>query len=255
MPVVQRRMPNGQELSVVDPAEAALLYREIFVEKSYLRDGFPPSPPGVVFDIGANIGLASLFLKKQYPDAFIVAVEPGPDPFISLQKNFERHIPDGVVHNVAVAGHSGTARFGYYPKSPAESGLYVDRDREIELAKDLLEQTGVSAQDADRISRSRHELSFVECRTVTLSELIGESAVDRVDLLKIDVEKAECDVLAGIEPGDWPRIQNVVIEVHDMDGRLERVCGLLRAQGFDVAAYQESRLVDTNMHNLFATRP
>lgn len=40
--------------------------------------------------------------------------------------------------------------------------------------------------------------------TVTLST---------VDLLKIDVERAEVDALRGVEPSDWPQIQQVVMEV------------------------------------------
>jgi 31-O-methyltransferase len=252
--VTWRRMPDGTELSVVDVGEAALLHREIFGEQSYLWPGFPASTPKVVFDIGANIGLASLFFKRQYPDARIVAVEPGPDTYRALQNNFDRYIADGVTHNVAVAGHTGTARFGYYPRSTAESGLYPDQSGETELAKRLLMQTGFTEAQADQFAVSRHELRYVECATVTLSELIARSGVDTIDLLKIDVEKAELDVLAGLESDDWPRIANLVIEVHDVDDRLAVIGKLLADKGFLVDTTQEGRLADTDMYMLFATR-
>jgi acyl carrier protein len=52
----------------------------------------------------------------------------------------------------------------------------------------------------------------------TLAEVV---AAHRIDLLKIDVEKAEADVLAGIDPATWEKIDQVVLEVHDLPGRLE----------------------------------
>lgn len=52
-----------------------------------------------------------------------------------------------------------------------------------------------------------------------------------VDLLKVDVERAELAVLRGVDAADWPRIRQVSMEVHDVDGQLERVLDLLRTQG------------------------
>lgn len=52
-----------------------------------------------------------------------------------------------------------------------------------------------------------------------------------VDLLKIDVERAELAVLRGVQPEDWPRIRQVSMEVHDVDGQLQRVLDVLQTQG------------------------
>jgi FkbM family methyltransferase len=254
MSVVRRRLPNGQEVTQVDPGEAALLYREIFVEKSYLREGFPAADTQVIFDIGANIGLASMFFQERFPGAFVVAVEPGPDTYVALKENFDRHLPGGVALNVAVAGENGVARFGFYPHAPAESGFYTDQAGDAELAKRLLLEAGFGEKDAATFSEDRHEISYVECETVTLSQLIRDHGVQKIDLLKIDVEKAELDVLAGIEDADWARFRQIAIEVHDIDGRLEHVTNLLHERGFTVESCQENRLEGTDMHMLFATK-
>lgn len=45
----------------------------------------------------------------------------------------------------------------------------------------------------------------------------------------------EQDVLLGVEDQDWPKIRQVVAEVHPVGDRLVRVCGLLQDCGFNVA--------------------
>lgn len=44
------------------------------------------------------------------------------------------------------------------------------------------------------------------------------------------------DVLLGVEARDWPKIKQVVAEVHPVGDRVIQVCNLLRGHGFDVSA-------------------
>lgn len=48
------------------------------------------------------------------------------------------------------------------------------------------------------------------CALTTVSEAIRRQQLHRIHLLKIDVEGAELDVLRGVEPEHWPRIQQVL---------------------------------------------
>jgi hypothetical protein len=75
-----------------------------------------------------------------------------------------------------------------------------------------------------------------------------------VDLLKVDVERAELAVLAGIAPADWPRIRQVALEVHDAGGRLAAVRALLEGAGFGVVVSQDSALTGSNLYNVYAAR-
>jgi hypothetical protein len=69
--------------------------------------------------------------------------------------------------------------------------------------------------------------------------VISEYEVDRIDVLKIDVEGSEWEVLGGIEQVHWPRVQQVVVEVHDIAGRVADIAGLLRGQNFETTIDQE----------------
>ena len=60
-------------------------------------------------------------------------------------------------------------------------------------------------------------------------------------------------MLEGIDEHDWPKVKQVVVEVHDIEGRLHRVLSLLRRQGFEIA--QEVLAEDTGVYNIFARRP
>jgi hypothetical protein len=77
------------------------------------------------------------------------------------------------------------------------------------------------------------------CQVRTLSEVLRSLDVPRVDLLKIDVEGSEWEVLAGVEPDLWKRIRQVVVEVHDVTGRVGAVDQLLKQQGYETAVDHE----------------
>jgi Methyltransferase FkbM domain len=93
------------------------------------------------------------------------------------------------------------------------------------------------------------------CTTTTLSEVLRDYAIERVDLLKIDVEGAELDVLRGIEADDWRKIAQIAAEIHDVEGRLGTVCRMLEGGGFHVDVEQEWPFVGTHLHLLHASRP
>ena len=74
------------------------------------------------------------------------------------------------------------------------------------------------------------------------------------------MQRAELDVLRGIDSDDWNRIKQVVLEVHDRkgsesEGRAEEIRELLQTQGFAVAVEQDELLLGTDRYNVYAVRP
>lgn len=72
---------NEYELREAIHSRVAARYAEI------VSSGRKP----VVVDAGANIGAASLFFRKRFPEAAIVAVEPDPENLRVLRLNLARH--------------------------------------------------------------------------------------------------------------------------------------------------------------------
>lgn len=80
----------------------------------------------------------------------------------------------------------------------------------------------------------------------------------RIDYLKIDVEGAELDVLLGIRDDHWALVDQVVIEVHNTQGRLQVVTDLLRDKGLTQQQVGEQWLAMQDLldfHTIFAVRP
>ena len=78
-----------------------------------------------------------------------------------------------------------------------------------------------------------------ECPMTTLSSIIERENVERIDLLKVDVEGAELSVLRGVAPEHWGRVQQVVLEGHDQNGELQIIGDLLTGHGFEIVCVDQ----------------
>jgi hypothetical protein len=92
----------------------------------------------------------------------------------------------------------------------------------------------LSEEDLDAFLDQQFRSERHVCQLRMLSDVIREHNVERIDLLKIDVEKAEYDVLLGIRDEDWSKIKQISMEV-DTRANLERITALLARQGYHVA--------------------
>ena len=94
------------------------------------------------------------------------------------------------------------------------------------------------------------------CTMTTVSDIIQKQGLLQIDLLKIDVERAELDVLMGIAEPDWQRISQLVMEVHNVHGRLEHIIQLLKQNGGfpSVTITQDEQLKGSTIFNIYCCR-
>lgn len=214
----------GDDLAVyaTSAIEARFIYDEVFRDGCYDVGGLPERP--FVVDVGANIGIFLLYLARHYPEAEFLAFEPMPRSADLLRRNLAHHglAAAVAVHEVGLGRvEEAGAAFTYYPMVPGNSTRHPETKAAV---KAVLAET-VPDRLVERMYRGR-EVS------VDIARLARFLPAGRpVDLLKVDVEGAEVDVLLGIDPGQWPLIHRVVMEVHDEDGRLAAACDILRGHG------------------------
>jgi FkbM family methyltransferase len=186
----------------VSNAPDMLVIKEIFAEGVYeIRD--PPCEPRMIVDLGANIGAATAFFLERFPSARVVAVEPDPFTYRKLAANVGRDPRVTLIH-AAVTGRPST-----------EADLF--------------------ASQASWDSRVVPEPTNATIRVPagTLAQLLKPIGVERVDILKIDVEGMEHQIFAS--PGPQDSVELLIGEVHPTAEITspERLVDELRSRGWE----------------------
>jgi FkbM family methyltransferase len=256
------RLPNGMEIAHQNEAETRHFYEDIFEHRSYVKHDIRIPKGAIVFDVGANIGLFTLFVHAEAKDARIYSFEPAPPLFELLRRNVAEHRVAAELLNVGLSDRERDAPFTFYPNSSGMSSFYADEAEEKHVLRTIIENQRRSGMaDMDQVLSHSEELLGIrfEARSFTarlrrLSSVVRETGVERIDLLKVDVQKAELEVLEGIDEGDWPKIAQIVLEVHDIEGRVNHIAALLERRGFTITSEQDTLYVGTNIHNVYAVR-
>jgi FkbM family methyltransferase len=270
-------LPNQLKVYAPSEMEARTLYREIFTERAYSCHGIEVSDGNCVFDVGANIGLYSIFLAQSHRDLKIFAFEPIPHTFSILRKNIDAFVPirnDSQIKlfNFGLSNKSGRSQFEFdrfaslaatmRPEEVDWAGAGISDLQKISVLPPRLAERLLNALSKPylgwlvaammisilffSIARKRLFLQKIECELKTLSDVIKEHEVGAIDLVKIDVEGSESDVIEGIAEEDWPRIRQFVVEVHDLDGRVEKMRSVFENRGYRTMVSQE----DWELHKL-----
>jgi FkbM family methyltransferase len=264
------RLPDGLSVHAPNRIDARFLHHEIFVQNCYLRHGVELREGATIFDVGANIGMFDLFLARALRDFTLFAFEPIPQTFELLRRNVAPFAEKVRLSESGLSDHVGEATFTRYPRASALATCSPGHIPKLRATRNELVARGLPREGRAPRRRLRDwprsalakllDLYFfsgaetVRCRLRTISDVVESENVETIDLLKIDVENSEWEVLAGIDEADWPRIRQVVLEVHDIDGRLGRILELFARHGFEVVADQEEWSREFGVFNVYARR-
>ncbi|HWE64023.1 MAG TPA: FkbM family methyltransferase, partial [Chloroflexota bacterium] len=108
-------LPNRMRIIHLSKAETDHFYEDIFEHHVYVRHGITLPEGACVFDVGANIGLFTLYAHQLCPTAMVYAFEPAPALFALLQTNAAQHGVPAKLFNCGLAAAPGTAAFTFYP--------------------------------------------------------------------------------------------------------------------------------------------
>ncbi|MBQ6436582.1 FkbM family methyltransferase [bacterium] len=187
------------------------LKREVLDEGIYWFDTDQEEP--VIIDVGAHIGLATLYFKWLYPGAEIWALEPNPQLFALLEQNVsENHLEKVHPLNVAVGRERGMVKF------------YRDgTDWQWWSVGSLLPGAWNGEQ------KVQEEIAV---ESIKLSDIVQN--LSRVDLLKMDIEGVEQRVLLSLKE-QLQKIQQIIFEFHPVRGQnLQELLAFLQKNGYQV---------------------
>ena len=257
----QHKLPNGMIVAHINRGETDYMFKEIFEAQTYLRNGIVLKDDVCVFDVGANIGIFSLFIDQVCSNAHIYAFEPIPPISEVLALNLSLYGVNAKIFDCGLGSKMGQDDFTYYPGISILSGRFASAMDERKTLTSFLrnqqsekDEFRLSDEQIDELIDKRLDSQIYTRQIKTLSDVIGENAVEKIDLLKIDVEKSELDVLYGIDDNDWTKIDQIAMEVHDVDRRLKQIQTLLESHAYEVVVRQDKDLKNTDLYNLHAIR-
>lgn len=268
------------DLYFINELEVYGLIYEIFHQKSYLSDFLTLSAGAVVFDVGANVGIFSLFALKQCNyNTEIYSFEPIPATFTCLKKNLARFKHNVHLYNTGMgnAPEDCSIDFTLFGDSSV-TATYKPMDKIISNYQPLLEYDTLLKLSSLQNKSLYYQLKYlpflrnylikknyknqtsetkVKCKLTSLGRFIEKNQITHIDLLKIDVEGAELDVINSINPEQFTLIKQLSIEVHDIDNRVEKLVTYLQKQGYVTYVDRNPIFAELgfNHHMIYAKRP
>ncbi len=150
------------------------MFEEVFLQGEYaIRQQLDPK---LILDVGANVGLASVWFANRYPNAQVIAVEPDASNLAVLRRNVEPY-PNVRVIEGAVWYESATVALD-----------------------DQGDKSGIRVRAGDG-----------GVRGMTVEQIAGTAAID---ILKLDVEGAEKELFEH-DPTWLANVGVLMIELHD----------------------------------------
>lgn len=206
-PVTSLRMRDRTTFTFLTPMP------EVVVETYCMHVYTPPhaiSPWGVVVDVGANVGIFSIYAAQRLvPQGRVLSLEPNPRCIEVLKRNL-------------AANHIGSVE--------VRAGALGARGGMVQLHIDVRDSGGST------IYGSRNGPAF-EVPLLSPVELL--SWAPRIDLLKLDCEGGEHPLICATSSEDWRNVQSVVAEYHlhfgtgyPSDGDASLLAERLRGFGF-----------------------
>lgn len=219
-PSVLKRRAQGIELEslrlrdgtvIRSPGQESLWnhFSSIWLDRCYTT-GLRLGPDDLVVDIGANVGLFTLFAARS--GASVLAVEPATTTFAQLCQNVATSPNSGRVLTVhaAITSHDGAVPLYYNPTETTATGIF---GREIDCHYEVV-------------------------RALSLETLLDLHHISHCRLLKLDCEGAEFDIVMETSIDVLRRAETIVAEVHERIARrnIADLRETLEAAGFTTSA-------------------
>lgn len=172
----------------------------------FVRQHYPVLPSDrVVLDVGANIGIFTIYAAREAPAARIIAVEPFPATRERLQVHLEdnRLTSRVTVLNCAVAQEAGRGEMDSVEGIPSQ---YRRIRSEKTESLNIRHRGAAGLQSGPGIS--------VEQKT--LAEILEVAGEDAIDLMKMNIHGMEYSVLMNTPAAILRRIKRITVQYHTM---------------------------------------
>jgi FkbM family methyltransferase len=192
---------TGEKVTLHEHTDTIVFWL-VFAQRHYAVSAFHR----VILDIGANIGMFTLYAAREAPEARIVAVEPFPDTFRQLEELVDlNHLRSRVTTmNCAVTA--------------AASDKMMDSARGIPSQYRRIHSSETATLNAEHrgYTGALPDEHGVPIQAETLGDVLDHSSVAQADLVKMNIHGSEYEVLLGTDENVLKRCRQIVVQYHDM---------------------------------------
>jgi len=167
----------------------------------------------IVVDIGAHIGIHTIHFAKRAK--LVIALEPEPQNFSLLKKNIKLNkVRNVITLPIALSDKNG---YSYLFVSTSSGAHTLEIDHGVKLNVKFIDK--------------------IHIKTMTFDTLIRDLGIDKVDIVKIDVEGHEDKVLQGMKETLKNNPPRIIIVETDKDSS---IIGELKNYGYCLFAKLDS---------------
>jgi FkbM family methyltransferase len=189
-------------------------YNEFFVDDIYRN--FNLNNLDIVIDIGANVGLFAKYMYSK--DARkVVLVEANPKLENNIKNILDKDYCRSSVYLSPIFSEKKTVTFNYSDSNSAIGSIAFDSTKGVEY---------------ESLTNS------VELETITLDEIIENEGIERISLLKCDIEGGEYDLIPSLTDKQMSMIDKFIIEIHsNTNNQIQPILDKLESHGFKYKIY------------------
>lgn len=210
--VMVLKLENGICLGIRPRTMERGTFNAIWLNHIYTPPGFEIKDGDTIIDIGAHVGIFSIFAAMSGQDIKVYSFEPAPENIQIFERNISLNkIKNIQFFNAAVASESGEREF-------------------------LLFSENASGHNFASLGEKGNSDSKIIIKTITLNDFLNEKSIAKINLLKINCEGAEYEILFNCPYEVFKKVEKISIQCHDMDKskNINKMKLFLEEIGFDV---------------------
>lgn len=160
------------------------VFNQIIIKQEYDTE-FPSKQVDYILDLGANIGLTSIYFANVFPQARIVAIEPEPENYKILVKNTK-----------------------FYPNIITELTAVWSRKTNLIIHRELRSEWSARVFEVKKSTKDSFPAKDI-------TTIMKDYSLPKIDILKIDIEGTEKEVFsANVIP--WLKKTGMIfVELHE----------------------------------------
>ena len=182
------KLKNTFKLKLRTRSTDIYAFTNVWLVEEYKREGFPIESSDNIIDVGAHIGLFTVYAAQFCKNGRIFSYEPVKENFELLKENISLNVLNNVyIFNNAVSDSTGTIK------------IYLNQE--------------------DQAAHSSYHKSekYIEANAVSIKDIIDMNKIEVCNFLKLDCEGSEFKILDGIDDNYFDKIKKMCLEYHILD--------------------------------------